>query len=520
MVDDGVDCDSGDSWGSCLFDDDDVIEIDDEFFQQHDDPGDVPDTEETPAVDIRPDRPSVSDVADPRSAEFLTVYDICRSVFEFLDLRSLMPCRYVSKNFGAHARHALLDRFVRYAKRTRESPIGVAVRSDNPFIIRCMLDDPRMQEWINADVRIGPVDTGTPLMLCAMLENARMMRALLTQSAVDVNAINEHGQSALYLAALYSHVHAQCVDLLLADPRTDINLRVGPKREPILSFAIEYNRNDLVGKLLQHPRVQLCDVGTDEHPTAFHLSRDPETLSLLLRNITVPMLSIADTSGSTPLHCLLRAKGLKPNHVAEIERRVLVLIRDQVPDDVLHRIDARRSLFADFVAYCRPGPLLDYLLLCGRISLDLQGATLADIVNNDRCWERILSHAAIEQQLLSNPYLVQVCLAHAIQDCKNGKRVRFVCDRFRPDLNAFLPIAAIDVRHRVHGPVTSGMLAACVSDPGALRVLVDRRGIDFTIRNGNGLTAVHMVPNNALHDTHREYLKRMVTSELLAEVGW
>ncbi|XXQ37837.1 Ankyrin repeat domain-containing protein [Plasmodiophora brassicae] len=475
MAEYDVDCDSEDSWGSCLFDADDVIEIDDDFFQQYDVSADVPDTEETPAIDIRPDRPSVSDVADPRSAEFLTVHDICRSVFEFLDLRSLMPCRYVSKKFGAHARHALLHRFVRYAKRTRESPIGVAVRSDNPFIIRCMLNDPRMQEWINADVRIGPVDTGTPLMLCAMLENARMMRALLTQSAVDVNAINEHGQSALYLAALYSLMHVQCVDLLLADPRTDINLRVGPKREPILSFAIEHNRNDFVDKFLQHPRVQLCGLGTDDHPTAFHLARYPETLSLLLRNITVPMLSIADTSGSTPLHCLLKAKGAKLRHLFDVERRVLVLIRDQVPDDVLHRIDARRSLFADFVAYCRPGPLLDYLLLCGRISLDLQDTTLAAIVNNDMSWNRILSHAAIEQQLLSNPYLVQVCLARAIQAWYNCDRVRFVCDRFRPDLNAFLPTAAIDVRHRVHGPVTSFMLAACVFDPGALHVLVHRR---------------------------------------------
>ena len=98
-----------------------------------------------------------------------------------------------------------------------------------------------------ADVNAADVYGWTPLMRAAYEGYTEEVRLLLAQADLDLERINDHGQTALHLAVIGEHI--ELAQLLLqhgAPRRPDFE-----QRTP-LSIATELNNQALIDVLNQH----------------------------------------------------------------------------------------------------------------------------------------------------------------------------------------------------------------------------------------------------------------------------
>jgi ankyrin repeat protein len=91
------------------------------------------------------------------------------------------------------------------------------------------------------------------------LGNKGVLRALLKQKRLDVNAVNEFGKTALHFAVQH---HNELVDLLLTHKKIDVNAADKDGFTP-LYYAVRDKKQDVVRKLLEDPRIEI-DAKTKE----------------------------------------------------------------------------------------------------------------------------------------------------------------------------------------------------------------------------------------------------------------
>ena len=145
-----------------------------------------------------------------------------------------------------------------------------------------------------------PDNQWTPLMAAAALDHVTVVRRLLGEPAIDVNAAADRGQTALHIAAERGSEAA--AEVLVAQPELNINARDNRGWTPLI-WATFGNRLELLRALLARRDVRVNAVDNDRQ-TAMHWAvqaNHPEALRELLSRPEVN-LGITDRPGHhTPL---------------------------------------------------------------------------------------------------------------------------------------------------------------------------------------------------------------------------
>lgn len=95
----------------------------------------------------------------------------------------------------------------------------------------------------DVNLRSGPDDAWTPLMLAVCEGHIDVVKLLLSYRETDPNLGESHGESPIYCAALKNHaciMHALC-----ADARVDVNQRTGLDGSTALCVAAEFIISEL-----------------------------------------------------------------------------------------------------------------------------------------------------------------------------------------------------------------------------------------------------------------------------------
>ena len=140
----------------------------------------------------------------------------------------------------------------------------------------------------------------TPLMVASALNHAPVVRRLLGDPAIDVNATSDRGQTALHIAAERGSDAA--AEGLLEHPAVDVNVKDQRGWTPLI-WATFGDRLELLRALLARPDVRVNAVDNDRQ-TAMHwavLANHPDAARELLRREDVN-LGITNRPGHhTPL---------------------------------------------------------------------------------------------------------------------------------------------------------------------------------------------------------------------------
>ena len=107
------------------------------------------------------------------------------------------------------------------------------------------------------DVNSKDGDNMTGLMWAVVMEGNSIVRLLLEQPTLDLNATDHMERSALHYAAWNGNVEG--VRLLLTDPR--LNISNADKKDkfgktPVM-VAMQWNRNNVLQELVAHPMIEL-----------------------------------------------------------------------------------------------------------------------------------------------------------------------------------------------------------------------------------------------------------------------
>ena len=120
------------------------------------------------------------------------------------------------------------------------------------------------------DVNSKDDNNRTGLMWAVMHRHNSIVRLLLEQPTVDLNAVNNGGRTALHHAAEF--VNAEAVQLLLADPRLNSANQKDNVGETPVSLAVKRSNENEFRQLASHPSVDL-DTRDGEGKTLDELAR-------------------------------------------------------------------------------------------------------------------------------------------------------------------------------------------------------------------------------------------------------
>ena len=103
----------------------------------------------------------------------------------------------------------------------------------------------------DVNLRSGPHDAWTPLMLGVCEGHDSIVSLLLLHPETDPNLAESHGESPVYCAALKNH--ARIMRMLCTDTRVDVNRRTRLDGSTALCVAAELGLVEIVNILMTHP---------------------------------------------------------------------------------------------------------------------------------------------------------------------------------------------------------------------------------------------------------------------------
>ena len=121
------------------------------------------------------------------------------------------------------------------------------------------------------------------LQMAAAVGDLTMVKAFLLCTQVDLNVGYKYGRTPLFMAAMGNHT--QVVEVLLGDPRTDVNVIVNSGNA--LCIASERGNRAIVELLLNHFDIDVNKINTRSRKTALILAseeRHIEIIKMLLRH--------------------------------------------------------------------------------------------------------------------------------------------------------------------------------------------------------------------------------------------
>lgn len=109
-------------------------------------------------------------------------------------------------------------------------------------------------------VKVPAIDFSSKWFLAFYRNDKNTVSYLLHQGRIDPNVTTQHELTALFLSCVKNQI--SLVQLLLADPRTDVN-KINMLVTPLSIAVIAGNRN-IVALLLNHPDIDLNKQNADE----------------------------------------------------------------------------------------------------------------------------------------------------------------------------------------------------------------------------------------------------------------
>ena len=67
--------------------------------------------------------------------------------------------------------------------------------------------------------------------------------------------MEESGKTAMWVA--YDKNHQRILELLLSNPKVDVNVAANDKRQTLLTRTVEIGSSDLLKKILEHPGIDV-----------------------------------------------------------------------------------------------------------------------------------------------------------------------------------------------------------------------------------------------------------------------
>lgn len=178
---------------------------------------------------------------------------------------------------------------------------AVCERGLDMDLIKTFTEDPH--------VNINTIsDNGAAIHIAVKNGRHDVLRILLNSPKLKINAFDpERFYTSLQIAIADNH-HV-CMDLLLGDPRVDVNVKtIDDRRFTPLQLAITHNQFHLVNKLLVHPKLEINTRDADGD-TALHIAcvLGPELITRILAVKGVDINAV-DNANETPLHYLAKAQ--------------------------------------------------------------------------------------------------------------------------------------------------------------------------------------------------------------------
>ena len=121
----------------------------------------------------------------------------------------------------------------------------------------------------DVNLRSGPDDAWTPLMLAVCEGHGDVVDLLLSYPETDPNLTESHGEFPLYCAALKNHLGI--LQALCNDSRVDVNQRTGLDGSTALCVASELGRIEMVKVLMAHPSLD-PNAGKHDGWTPLHIA--------------------------------------------------------------------------------------------------------------------------------------------------------------------------------------------------------------------------------------------------------
>jgi ankyrin repeat protein len=185
-----------------------------------------------------------------------------------------------------------------------ESPLSTAIYLNHIEIIELLL-----AVIHNVDEYVA-----NPLHWPAFRGDAKLTRRLLAAPGVNVNALGHDGPP-LFIAS--AHGHRSVVEVLLADPRIDVNITNRNGVTPLL-VAVVHDRQPVIKSLLADPRIDV-NKGTWWHGTP---------------------LQKASIDGNLPVVQLLLASGKVDLEINNVGKKIIQTAISKGRDDIARAIGA------------------------------------------------------------------------------------------------------------------------------------------------------------------------------------
>lgn len=134
---------------------------------------------------------------------------------------------------------------------TRYVPLCHAVGVGHLGVVEALLDSARLDP---NTVGGSGSEPSTPLHIAVVCRALEIVKLLLQDQRVDVNAKTEAGESALYKASFQDN--SEIVRLLLAHADVDVNVKT-KSGESVLDFALDHKNLEIAKLLLAHPEVDV-----------------------------------------------------------------------------------------------------------------------------------------------------------------------------------------------------------------------------------------------------------------------
>lgn len=178
-------------------------------------------------------------------------------------------------------------------------PIHYAILFNNFKVLELLIEK-------KANINAKDGNGNTPLITSIKTKNIDITKFLLKQSTINLNITNSVGETALHIACNYEL--DTIVDLLLENPKIDINIQEKQNKYTPLMYSVSLNNYNITNSLLSNKNINLL-IQDSTGSTAFHHglieNSSEEIIKLLDDSMLEYMYNISNIYGYTILHLLL-----------------------------------------------------------------------------------------------------------------------------------------------------------------------------------------------------------------------